>query len=218
MVMQTAKSSKEDNAQDEKLITLNVSGRHFVTFKETLTSGSDWFANRLSGRWNDRLTDGSYFVDADPDLFAYILQYLRRETAPLFYTQGGGHEYGKYTALLREADYLQVTGLKAWLEAKRYHEAVKVITKAQKVEELESIDRCVSSDWNVKHHPHQAEKKTYVCPRDIQCHRGQRWRCGTACAKAEAAREGDMYEIDYVTHTVVISSQVSINEEQLYAG
>ncbi|KAK3062716.1 hypothetical protein LTS18_003500 [Coniosporium uncinatum] len=211
-------NQEETKAQEEKLITLNVSGRRFVTLKETLTSGSDWFKNRLSGRWNDALADRSYFVDADSNLFAYILQYLRRGIAPLSYKQVGGHDYGMYAALLDEAKYFQITGLIDWLEKKKYHDAVVVNTSSQEVEGVSDIGRNTSSAQSLKFFPSRVVKETYVCPRDIYIHRGDPARCGRACARAEVSRVGDGYEDEEVLTTLIVSQQTVIKEGKLVIG
>ena len=59
-------------------VVINVGGRRFITWKDTLRR----FPNTLLG--NDRLSSkfydehrGEYFIDRDPHLFRYILNYYR---------------------------------------------------------------------------------------------------------------------------------------------
>lgn len=59
-------------------ITLQVGERRFITTAETMTQESAFFAALFSGRRDNAEADGSYFIDADPDLFEHILRYLRR--------------------------------------------------------------------------------------------------------------------------------------------
>ena len=57
-------------------ITLPVGERRFVTTAETMTQDSGFFAALFSGRWDNAQADGSYFIDADPQLFGHIMRYL----------------------------------------------------------------------------------------------------------------------------------------------
>jgi hypothetical protein len=58
-------------------IKLNVGGQLFCVAKKTLlVEGSYFYAMLGSDRWSPD-TDGEYFIDRDPDLFPYILTFLR---------------------------------------------------------------------------------------------------------------------------------------------
>lgn len=107
-------------------IRLQVGERHFTTAKETLTEESGFFASLLSGRWDNALEDGSYFIDADPVLFDHILRYLHRGVFPLSFDIDKGHDYHFYLSLLEEARYFQIPRLVDWLEKKCYLEAAHV--------------------------------------------------------------------------------------------
>jgi len=63
-------------------IKLDVGGTVFATTMSTLTSAPNtFFAAMFSGRFLVKPTeDGAYFVDRDPLVFRYILNYLRGET------------------------------------------------------------------------------------------------------------------------------------------
>ncbi|KAJ0419346.1 BTB/POZ protein [Aspergillus carlsbadensis] len=94
------------------IIELQVGQQRFTALRSTLTEQSTNFKSLLSGRWNSARSDGSYFVDADPDLFAHILNYLRRpDVYPIFYDDVKGHDYLKYHALLSEARYFGIDAL-----------------------------------------------------------------------------------------------------------
>ncbi|KAL2043480.1 hypothetical protein N7G274_003787 [Stereocaulon virgatum] len=85
-------------------INLQVGERCFTTLASTLSEGSSFFASLLSGRWEDsQSADGSFFIDADPDLFAHILRYLRRGVLPVVYEKGHGFDHAFYKALQEEA-------------------------------------------------------------------------------------------------------------------
>lgn len=89
----------------------------------------------ISNRWNQAQADGSYFIDADGDLFKHILIYLRRGTFPIFYTNSDGHDYGLYLALLNEAEYFGLPTLADWIREQKYHEVVKVQRIVEKWDE-----------------------------------------------------------------------------------
>lgn len=94
-------------------ITLQVGERRFITTIDTLTQESVFFSSLLSGRWDNAQADGSYFIDADGHLFAYILRYLRRNILPIFYDNHKGHDHGLYLALLIEARFFQIARLES---------------------------------------------------------------------------------------------------------
>jgi len=62
----------------EQIITLNVGGTTFSTQHKTLMSVPSLLKAMFSGRLElFPLEDGSYFIDRDPKLFRYIINYLR---------------------------------------------------------------------------------------------------------------------------------------------
>ena len=70
-------------------VTIQVGERAFTTTQDTL-SKSGVLTAMLSGSWEgDLLDNGSYFIDADPDIFEYVLRYLRHGIFPLFYINLG---------------------------------------------------------------------------------------------------------------------------------
>ena len=81
-------------------VTIQVGERAFTTTQDTL-SKSGFLTAMLSGSGEgDLLDNGSYFIDADPDIFEYVLRYLRYGIFPLFYDQSRGHDYHRYLAVL----------------------------------------------------------------------------------------------------------------------
>ena len=102
-------------------LTLDVGGRKFKVSCDTLKSESGWFKRQLSGRfgpWEPEL-DGSYFMDTDPDLFEYLLRFMRRpEVFPLFYSKMNGFDYDLYNRLQAEALYFQTDTLYEWIKDK----------------------------------------------------------------------------------------------------
>ena len=177
-------------------IQIQVGGRRFTTTKETLTEESAFFASLLSGRWENTLEDGSYFINADPVLFEHVLRYLRRGVFPLFFDAAKGHDYYRYLALLEEARYFQIPHLQDWLEKKRYVEAVQVVNAAEQREDNPSHwheHSVVPAGTTIDYYPSWGTRKVYICPRGLFQHRGRPEACGRRC---EAARgEGsDLFE------------------------
>ena len=134
-------------------ITLQVGEHHFIITHETLVAESHFFASLLSGRWDNAQEDGSYFIDADANLFEHILRYLRRGVLPIFYDKMKGHDYALYLALLEEAKYFQITRLKDWLEKKQYLLTLKTKYSATEIEGAEALLATLGTDMEVKYFP-----------------------------------------------------------------
>ncbi|KAI0012119.1 BTB/POZ protein [Xylariaceae sp. FL0662B] len=105
-------SSSNFSARDSR-VKLQVGERQFITTRNTLETESPYFRALLSGRWDDQLEDGTYFIDSDPMSFEAILRYLRTGTFPLFFdavTQT--HDYTKkYLKILGDARYFGIDKL-----------------------------------------------------------------------------------------------------------
>ncbi|RMD43197.1 hypothetical protein DV735_g1905, partial [Chaetothyriales sp. CBS 134920] len=142
-------------------INLQVGERRFVTLPSTLTGESPYFARYLSSQWQQTRADGSYFVDADGDLFVYILRYLRSGVLPLFYSMAGGHDYGKYQALVGEAEYFGIERLKSWLKNRAYEDAVKVKHLVNEYDGLDSMDKTHESNVQLEYYPSWKIEKIY---------------------------------------------------------
>ncbi|KAI1504828.1 hypothetical protein F5X99DRAFT_405831 [Biscogniauxia marginata] len=198
-------------------VTLQVGERRFHTFRDTLIGESDYFAARLN-RWNDVEEDGSYFVDANPELFQHLLSYLRRGNYPLFFdfnTQMFDH--AKYLALLGEAQYFRVRKLEEWISDKRYLEAVKLESSTTFIPDLDNESIKLLND-SVKHNARMNIttgwylKKVYVCPRGIHVHRGDPKRCGQACRQKLAQDGGDpTFEDETIPTAVIVTTKVLID-------
>ncbi len=204
--------SDETSSQDspapaaDSQITLQVGERHFVTTRETLVAESRFFASLLSGRWDNAQEDGSYFIDADANLFEHILRYLRRGVLPIFYDKMKGHDYALYLALLEEAKYFQITRLKDWLEKKQYLLTLKTKYSATEIEGAEALHATLGTDMEVEYFPAWSTKKVYICPRGIYVHRGNPRACGRDCRKAQGDAD-DIYDEEPVLRTLVLEKQ-----------
>ncbi|PSN61704.1 hypothetical protein BS50DRAFT_638994 [Corynespora cassiicola Philippines] len=78
----------------------------------------------MFSRWEDNAEtedDGSLFVDADPEVFAILLSYMRRPAIfPLFFTSEKGFDHALYTKLYAEADYFGLDDLCEWIRKRKY--------------------------------------------------------------------------------------------------
>ncbi|KAJ0370501.1 hypothetical protein COL922a_014331 [Colletotrichum nupharicola] len=134
-------STQNDNvhANRSEIIELQVGQQRFTALRSSLVEQSTYFKALRSGRWNAR-ADGSYFVDADPDLFAHILNYLRRpDVFPLFYDNVKDHDFLKYYALLAEARYFGIDALAKWIEDRGY---AKVLSFEYTFERSAVLQQC----------------------------------------------------------------------------
>ena len=66
------------------IITLNVGGRLFTTSRMTLQSEPSSVLARMFENTDSlppaKIVEGAYFIDANPEVFAVILDYLRYKT------------------------------------------------------------------------------------------------------------------------------------------
>ncbi|KAF1936435.1 hypothetical protein EJ02DRAFT_459523 [Clathrospora elynae] len=119
------------------LIILDISGRKYRTQKVTLQA-SAYFQNLLA-RWNDcsdRQEDGSYFIDADSNVFEHVLQFMRRPSKfPLFWTKETSFDYVLYNKLEAEADHFLFHDLRDWIGKKLYLDAVKTVIEVKVLSE-----------------------------------------------------------------------------------
>lgn len=89
------------------VITLDVGGRLFKVSTDILIAESGLFQHQLSYRftWTPQ-ADGSYFLDADPEIFEHLLRFMRRPSKfPLFWSNDRGFDYDLYQRLQTEAEY-----------------------------------------------------------------------------------------------------------------
>lgn len=195
-------------------IILRVGERQFWTLPSTLTEESSYFASVLSGRWpGAQAEDGSFFVDADPVLFQYILRYLRHGALPIFWNGGRGFDYSLYAELLQEARYFGIVKLQEWITEKKYLQTINVRYSAKEI-----IGPPDSSEFHTGTDPHLEKtyhvswkpEKRYRCPRDIFIHHGDPSRCGRACEKAKNDGQPE-YENVQVMHTLVIEKKTTLN-------
>jgi BTB/POZ domain-containing protein KCTD9 len=153
------------------LTTIQVSDCRFITDPSTWVGESTFFNTLFSGQWGDKQDDGSYFVDADADLFKHILHYLRRGILPFFYDRMNGHNYALYNMLLEEARFFGIDRLEKWLSEKNYLEVVKVVHSVVETDNLNMLATPVNGDVEIVVHPMWKKKIVYYCPDAFRFHK-----------------------------------------------
>ncbi|KAI9861847.1 MAG: hypothetical protein M1824_001958 [Vezdaea acicularis] len=196
-------------------IVLQVGERRFTTLASTLSGESAYFASLLSGRCSDsQSSDGSYFIDADPDLFAHILRYLRRGVLPIIYDKSNGFDHAFYVALKKEAEYFGIEPLRKWAQDKGYMQAITIKYSVEEVtgEEVHrsSYDATVDADKERLYYPSWGIEKVYQCPRGISLHDGNPRACGRACTNAKGKDE-DEYLEQNVLRILIVTKATKFN-------
>ncbi|KAL2787002.1 hypothetical protein BJX66DRAFT_346426 [Aspergillus keveii] len=174
------------------IVQLQVGERHFTTSRSTLIEESTYFESLLSGRWNTAREDGSYFVDADPDLFVHILRYLRRRVLP-------------------DVRFFGISALETYLAERNYIDRVKVCRWVADTGDG-SLHTRDDSSLSVEYHTHWVNLgEVYVCPRRLAAHRGHSEKCGRRCDSAKA--DGMYtYEEEHGVRVFAVYTRVTIAE------
>jgi hypothetical protein len=77
MTLQYKRRRRNEKSKDDKLVTLNVSGRRFVTWESTLKKHpSTLLGSEMLSVFFDK-KHREYFLDRDPHMFRYILNFYR---------------------------------------------------------------------------------------------------------------------------------------------
>ena len=105
-----ASSSNDTRRVDtphSKIIKLNVGGVKFITSLATLHMYPDSYLGHLfSGKYETHLNEeGEYFIDANGDMFVYILNFLRRGKLAL------PDDFHDFALLDAEVDFFQIKPL-----------------------------------------------------------------------------------------------------------
>eukprot|EP01125_Pyxidicula_operculata_P014585 TRINITY_DN4875_c0_g1_i1.p1 TRINITY_DN4875_c0_g1~~TRINITY_DN4875_c0_g1_i1.p1 ORF type:complete len:241 (-),score=29.06 TRINITY_DN4875_c0_g1_i1:1310-2032(-) len=96
-----------------EVIKLNVGGKSFSATRRTLTSvPGSFFEAMFSGRFPITPdSDGAYFIDRNPKVFSYVLDFLRGSTLQL-----QNFSESKWNQLYDDADFYQIDSLKKLVE------------------------------------------------------------------------------------------------------
>ena len=137
-------------------IKLNVGGTYFTTSRTTLLrEPHSVLASIVSGRWKAPEDDGVYFIDRDPEIFSYVLDYLRngsisRDVPP-----------GMEEALQRDASFFCLEGLISLLGSDEEEERKKK-PKLGSRHELE-VRLVPTVTWKL-HHYSQVDREQLSAP------------------------------------------------------
>jgi phytoene desaturase (3,4-didehydrolycopene-forming) len=178
------------------IIELQVGQERFKARRSTLVEQSTYFKSLLSGRWNPQ-ADGSYFVDADPGLFAHILNYLRRpDIFPLFYDDVKGHDIPKYYALLGEARYFGIDALAEWIENRGYAKVLSYEYSCKVMDRDDSRRTEEPSDTSLEYRLTGMPRKMWICPHELPSHIDNVPRCERECYRfpPEQRRNSALFE------------------------
>ncbi|KAI6217979.1 BTB domain-containing protein [Aphelenchoides fujianensis] len=121
-----AKDLAIDHVSDEKII-INVSGRRFETWKNTLEKFPETLLGSSEKEFFYDEDDGTYFFDRDPDLFRYVLT---------FYRTGKLH-YPKHECLVAYDEELAFFGIMPDLIADCCYESYKDVKRENQERVLE---------------------------------------------------------------------------------
>ena len=138
----------------ESIVTLNVGGQNFQTTIHTLTKYPDSMLATMFRHSKNGLSpmpktqEGHYFLDADPDFFKVILNWLRLGIITT-------NDSNLYTGVIALADYLGLDQLKNAIEEKKKTNVIREWKKqigqnAQKSRENEQLQQLVNSTKRIQ--------------------------------------------------------------------
>jgi hypothetical protein len=187
-----------------QVIKLNVGGRPFEIAKDTLEQ-IPIFKTKLKDEWShDVDIGGSYFVDIDPDIFPYILNWARHALPPFFWDKTNGFNYELYDKVQAQADYLGVHELRDYIKEQNYLQRIQWERESPKVETALSVlmSRTVDdANVDVKREVVTMTRKWHVCPRRLAVHRvpaTEPRKCGKDCWKHLGETDWEMEEERFV--------------------
>merc|ERR1712150_60591 len=125
------------------IIKLNVGGVQYQTTLPTLQTHPDsYFGQLFSGKFADCVNPvDEHFVDADGDMFKYILNYMRRNKLTL------PDDFNQYELLSLEADFFQIQPLIHELtEMKQRHDMGR-LRKKKKVLLIFDHEGCLKASY-----------------------------------------------------------------------
>jgi len=122
--------NKLKETQIQKPVKLNVGGKLFATSIDTLISSENtYFSIMFSDKWDlkrdDR--DDTYFIDRDPFVFSYILNFLRTRTISKKHLTPLQLEY-----LISDAEFYQIESLISILKPDSKQKVAKTVVPAEK--------------------------------------------------------------------------------------
>jgi len=114
---------KLKNSQYPKALKLNIGGTPFFTSLSTLMSiKGTYFEVMVSEKWKaQKLEDGSYFIDRDPTVFRFILNFLRDGELDIEF-----RSKEELKLIIKEAKFYQIQPLIKLLESTPIESVVSV--------------------------------------------------------------------------------------------
>jgi len=89
----------ETSPDDERCTVFNIGGTKFFTCPRTLAG------TKLLAMMSDRASDGEIFIDREPKMFDYILDFLRHKSmSRTLNLRNGEHGQHFFTILMEEAE------------------------------------------------------------------------------------------------------------------
>ena len=211
-----SKHGVADQERDSNpIITLDVGGRQFKTYRETLKISSCLYAMLGEAHGADHCqSNGSYFIDADPNVFEHLLSFMRRPTTfPLFWDYATGFDFALYQKLQDDAERFNVESLYQWIKNQEFRSIVWTEIKMQPIRGREamgtSMER-VAADAETENYVFNETKRVYLCPTSKSRHRGKPERCGKACMRAKM-EHGVEYEDEVDMEVVRITKTLHID-------
>ena len=210
-------------AEPDPEIVLRIGGQRFHTRRSTLVEGSPFFTSFFSETWrNPQSSDGTYFLDADPNLFPHILAYMRRGVLPIFYDPARGFDFARYRELHSKAEYFLVRGLAKWIQQQSYLKTIRdeytitSITRDSNQLDEESVHNVrAESNSQLTFHPSHGTRTVYKCPRGISLHHDNRSACGRACYNAREAieKEGGTCNVEQPVVRVFVVAKKTVFDD-----
>ncbi len=133
---------------------------------------------------------------------------------PVFYDEAKGHDYALYAAVLEQAGFFGVEGLREWLAGGKYLQAVRVERSARLLEGVEEVYGSDGGHVKVEHHAMWKTEKVYVCPRGLNRHRGNPSACGRQCRNAQGDAD-DEYVDEEVLRVLEVRKVTTLGSEDV---
>ncbi|KAI6374043.1 hypothetical protein MCOR25_003276 [Pyricularia grisea] len=204
---------EENERHRNDIVQIQVGERLFITTRGTLTSGSDYFQKHFA---DPNLTNKRLFLDLDPDVFQYVLRYLRHGTMPLFYDRTKGHDFAHYRTLADVAQKLGVARLSSWCMEARFTDALRIQRSVEVHRDVEPEDVALLAGGETRAglgktilHPRWLVKRVWVCPSAILGHAEDPAVCREQCPGLSV--EGDRWRERVVLDVLVIKKALVLN-------
>ena len=158
-----------------------------------------------------------FYVDAN--IFKHILDYLRNDTFPLFWTKSDGFDFVLYQRVQQDAEFFHLWELRDWIHEQKYLQAVKVVY--EEIVETHEPGRVLEVAANVDVERRVVTRiiQTYNCPRGVAVHRvikGVPLVCGKECKKALGDRgENQCYKDVPKTEVITMKKTYVFNSAVL---